>query len=232
MARRAGLDALGNDDLVGDRKQLHGRHAATAVRIVATVLAIWIPTTGLAAAATVDPFVGTGGHAPWFSGNTTPAAARPFGMVQLGPDTTSDAETGAPSGTASGYSATDPLLRGFSATHLSGAGCRTLGDVPILPVVGRGAAETRVRRRCRSTRRPSEPTRVGTPPASRTASCARLAADTRAGLIDLDYPARARCPTADQGVRQPGRHLQQPGPVPERPRGRGARDERRLLRRV
>ena len=84
----------------------------------------------------VDPFVGTGGQPPWFSGNTTPAAARPFGMVQLGPDTTSDAATGAPSRTASGYSRADGLLRGFSATHLPGAGCPAFGDVPLLPVVG------------------------------------------------------------------------------------------------
>ena len=46
------------------------------------------------------------------------------------------------------------------------------------------------------------------------------------------YPADAGVPAADQGVRQPGRHLEQPGPVPERPRGRGARDQRRLLRSV
>lgn len=85
----------------------------------------------------VDVFVGTGGRPPWFSGNTTPAAARPFGMVQLGPDTTDDAETGSPSQTASGYAISDPLLRGFSPTHLSGAGCPVLGDVPVLPVVGR-----------------------------------------------------------------------------------------------
>ncbi len=84
----------------------------------------------------VDPFVGTGGRAPWFSGNTTPAAARPFGMVQLGPDTTSDGVGGRPSTTATGYAADDPLLRGFSPTHLSGVGCPAFGDVPLLPVTG------------------------------------------------------------------------------------------------
>jgi predicted alpha-1,2-mannosidase len=83
----------------------------------------------------VDLFVGAGGVPPWSSGNTNPAASRPFGMVQLGPDTTADPH-GAPSRGASGYRADDPLLRGFSATHLSGAGCPTFGDVPILPVVG------------------------------------------------------------------------------------------------
>jgi predicted alpha-1,2-mannosidase len=60
------------------------------------------------AAARVDVFVGTAGH-----GNTTPAAAVPFGFAQPGPDTVD-----APS---SGYAPGEPLL-GFSQTHLSGTG--------------------------------------------------------------------------------------------------------------
>ncbi len=83
----------------------------------------------------VDLFIGSGGGVPFFSGNTHPAASRPFGMVQLGPDTTAD-PGGAPSVGASGYRDDEHLLRGFSPTHLSGAGCPTFGDVPILPVVG------------------------------------------------------------------------------------------------
>jgi predicted alpha-1,2-mannosidase len=83
----------------------------------------------------VDVFIGAGGDPPFFSGNTHPAASLPFGMVQLGPDTTADAG-GRPSSAASGYRTDDPLLRGFSATHLSGAGCPTFGDVPILPFLG------------------------------------------------------------------------------------------------
>ena len=118
--------------------------AATRAPVVlaAALLLAVTPATQVVAAVTdpadqVDPFVGTGGTPPWFSGNTTPAAARPFGMVQLGPDTTSDLETGRPSRTASGYAVSDDRLRGFSATHLPGAGCPAFGDVPILPVVGR-----------------------------------------------------------------------------------------------
>jgi predicted alpha-1,2-mannosidase len=84
----------------------------------------------------VDPFVGTGGPPPWRNGGTTPAAAVPFGMVQLGPDTTSDARAGSPSTSPAGYADTDVLVRGFSPTHVSGAGCRTFGDAPILPVRG------------------------------------------------------------------------------------------------
>ncbi len=88
----------------------------------------------------VDLFVGTGGPVPWHSGNTTPAAARPFGLVHLGPDTTSSRD-GHPSANASGYGWEDDRVRGFSATHLSGAGCRAMGDVPFLPVVGRLPAD-------------------------------------------------------------------------------------------
>jgi predicted alpha-1,2-mannosidase len=116
------------------------RSAAVALVLAAALLAAG-PVTSTAAHAAerdrrdVDVFVGTGGPPPWFSGNTHPAASRPFGMVQLGPDTTAD-PAGTPSGGASGYHADDPFLRGFSPLHLSGAGCPAFGDVPILPVLG------------------------------------------------------------------------------------------------
>ena len=83
----------------------------------------------------VDVFIGTGGTGPWRSGNTSPAAGRPFGMVHLGPDTTDD-PGGSPSRGPAGFHAEDTLVRGFSATHVSGAGCATFGDVPVLPVLG------------------------------------------------------------------------------------------------
>jgi predicted alpha-1,2-mannosidase len=67
---------------------------------------------------------GTGGGA----GNTFPGAAVPFGMVQWSPDT--DPSTVNFSG---GYSYGDTRLRGFSLTHLSGAGCAVMRDVPFLP---------------------------------------------------------------------------------------------------
>lgn len=83
----------------------------------------------------VDPFIGAGGNPPFFSGNTHPAATLPFGMVQLGPDTSAGPD-GRPSASASGYRADDAFLRGFSPTHLHGAGCPAFGDVPVLPVTG------------------------------------------------------------------------------------------------
>ncbi len=83
----------------------------------------------------VDPFVGTGEGSQSFGfgaagGNTYPGATLPFGMTQFSPDT-----AGGPMRT-SGYGYADPVIRGFSLTHLSGAGCAIFGDVPFMPAVG------------------------------------------------------------------------------------------------
>ncbi|WP_222426641.1 GH92 family glycosyl hydrolase [Amycolatopsis rhizosphaerae] len=81
----------------------------------------------------VNPFVGTrpggadqgtGGGA----GNTFPGAVVPFGMVQWSPDTVK-AQHG-------GYYYDDNALKGFSLTHLSGAGCSTYEDIPFIPFAG------------------------------------------------------------------------------------------------
>ena len=66
----------------------------------------------------VDPFIGTGAD-----GNTFPGATLPFGMMQWSPDTR-------PEGW---YHYGDKTIRGFSLTHISGAGCSIYADVPILP---------------------------------------------------------------------------------------------------
>jgi predicted alpha-1,2-mannosidase len=69
----------------------------------------------------VNPFVGTDND-----GNTFPGATVPFGMVQWGPDTTANGW----------YKYPDSKIRGFSLTHLSGAGCPAYADVPFMPTVG------------------------------------------------------------------------------------------------
>lgn len=126
-----------------------GGRARSAAYAVALALALLVGAAPAGATTTqapdaghrdVDVFTGTGGAVPWHSGNTTPAAARPFGLLHLGPDTT-NARDGRPSATASGYGWEDDRVRGFSATHLSGAGCPAMGDVPFLPVVGRLPAD-------------------------------------------------------------------------------------------
>src|SRR3954454_9442592 len=76
----------------------------------------------------VAPFAGTQpGTSTFGGGHNFPGAALPFGMVQLSPDTTpSDQHSG-------GYDYRDNQLKGFSLTHLSGAGCALYGDFPLLP---------------------------------------------------------------------------------------------------
>ncbi len=71
----------------------------------------------------VDPFIGTGGH-----GHTYPGATRPFGMMQLSPDTRLDGWDG-----CSGYHYSDDHIYGFSHTHLSGTGVSDYGDVLLMP---------------------------------------------------------------------------------------------------
>lgn len=74
----------------------------------------------------VNPFIGTAGH-----GHTYPGATRPFGMVQLSPDTRLTGWDG-----CSGYHYSDSIIYGFSHTHLSGTGISDYGDVLLMPTVG------------------------------------------------------------------------------------------------
>jgi predicted alpha-1,2-mannosidase len=79
----------------------------------------------------VNPFIGTAGAD---MANTFPGAALPLGMIQWSPDTLRGF---APNGFSQGsYVYSDDQIRGFSLTHLSGPGCRVMGDVPIIPFPG------------------------------------------------------------------------------------------------
>jgi predicted alpha-1,2-mannosidase len=105
-------------------------HASANLRfslILFLVLPI-LPTHAQSAAApyeAVDPFIGTAG-----GGNTFPGATLPFGMIQWSPDTNPDAW----------YGYNDKQIRGFSLTHVSGAGCPLYGDFGVLPTTGDLAA--------------------------------------------------------------------------------------------
>ena len=100
--------------------------------LVLTVLAVL--TAGLPAAAGpaaetdparwVDPLIGT---AP--VGFVFPGAVRPYGMVQVSPDTEGPFAY-------AGYLYTDQTIRGFSMVHLSGPGVPKAGDLPFMPTVG------------------------------------------------------------------------------------------------
>lgn len=89
----------------------------------------------------VDPLVGTSN-----AGNTHPGAVAPFGMVTWGPDQSyyNGPTAGANAGRGtmrtpapSGYEYGSTSVRGFSLTHVSGAGCTGLsGDIPFMPWSG------------------------------------------------------------------------------------------------
>jgi predicted alpha-1,2-mannosidase len=102
---------------------------------VLSALAVLTPCLANAAApgspaAAVNVFIGTGGD-----GHTFPGATRPFGMVQLSPDTqVRHFRQSYP--WASGYNYADNSILGFSHTHFSGSGHSDLGDVLLMPYTG------------------------------------------------------------------------------------------------
>ena len=83
-------------------------------------------------AALVHPLdgTGTGPVSPGTVGEF-PGADVPFGMMQWSPDTSPNAVQA-----GGGYDDADSKIGGFSLTHLSGTGCPSYQDVPILPTLG------------------------------------------------------------------------------------------------
>ncbi|HEX6340545.1 GH92 family glycosyl hydrolase [Umezawaea sp.] len=79
----------------------------------------------------VDPLIGSAN-----GGNTYPGAVRPFGMISWSPTSTRGDQTN--TGAANGYAYDATRVRGFSLTHVNGAGCHpgAAGDVPIMPFTG------------------------------------------------------------------------------------------------
>ncbi|MBN1479695.1 GH92 family glycosyl hydrolase [candidate division KSB1 bacterium] len=74
----------------------------------------------------INPKIGTDAH-----GHTFPGATRPFGMVQLSPDTGTEGWDW-----CSGYHYSDSSIIGFSHTHLSGTGRPELLDILLMPTTG------------------------------------------------------------------------------------------------
>ena len=106
---------------------------ATALRWITLVVVLGVAFASIGAGAPkadyarfVNPFVGTAGH-----GHTFPGATRPFGLVQVSPDTRLlgwDA--------CAGYHYSDDFIYGFSHTHLSGVGIPDYCDVLVMPQTG------------------------------------------------------------------------------------------------
>jgi predicted alpha-1,2-mannosidase len=118
-----------------DKKATVGDHMTIRAALLLPVLAAFTLLPAHAAApgspaAAVNVFIGTGGD-----GHTFPGATRPFGMVQLSPDTqVRHFRQSYP--WASGYNHADSSILGFSHTHFSGSGHSDLGDVLLMPYSG------------------------------------------------------------------------------------------------
>jgi predicted alpha-1,2-mannosidase len=104
--------------------------AGTLIGAALASLALIAPAaSGAGLADHVHVFAGTRpGHDTFGGGHNFPGAAAPFGMVQWSPDTTPADRNG-----RAGYDYRDSHIRGFSLTHLSGAGCSLYGDFPFMP---------------------------------------------------------------------------------------------------
>ena len=81
----------------------------------------------------VNPFIGTGGF-PWVCGHNFPGAMVPFGMVRLGPETSSILIRKRALNT-SGYYFGDDQILGFSHTRLNGTGATDGGHFLVVPAL-------------------------------------------------------------------------------------------------
>jgi predicted alpha-1,2-mannosidase len=106
------------------------RRAGIATAAALASLALFVPASrGTSLADRVHVFAGTRpGHDTFGGGHNFPGATVPFGMVQWSPDTTPSDRNG-----RGGYDYRDSHVKGFSLTHLAGAGCSLYGDFPFLP---------------------------------------------------------------------------------------------------
>jgi predicted alpha-1,2-mannosidase len=108
---------------------LIARAGIAIVAALASLAPLAQTAAGAGLADHVRVFAGTRpGHDTFGGGHNFPGATTPFGMVQWSPDTTPADRNG-----RGGYDHRDSHLKGFSLTHLAGAGCSLYGDFPFLP---------------------------------------------------------------------------------------------------
>jgi predicted alpha-1,2-mannosidase len=144
-------------------------------------------------AALVNPMIGTSSysHKSADNGDTFPGPDMPFGMIQWSPDAFPSRAYGG------GYDYDASQILGFSLNHLSGAGCASDGDVPILPLVGPVPADPQ-----QATARFShaaETAQVGyyqvtttSPAAPDSPVTTRLTTATHSGIAQFTFPASTR----------------------------------------
>jgi predicted alpha-1,2-mannosidase len=174
------------------------RVRAVVAAVVATALIVTLPVAPAVAADPpvvtdpvryVDPFVGSS-----HGGNTWPGATRPFGMLAWSPTSTTGDQTS--TGAANGYEYGVTRVRGFSLTHVNGAGCNpgAAGDVPIMPFVGdvttSPSADTTDARYASGFSHANESASPGRYTVTLNSGVrADLAVSTRAGVGEFAYPA-------------------------------------------
>ncbi|MEC3977838.1 GH92 family glycosyl hydrolase [Amycolatopsis sp. H20-H5] len=110
------------------------RYAVVALTValigsMTTMTAAASPGWVTSPASYVDPLIGSARD-----GNTFPGATTPSGMLSWSPTSTRGDQTS--TGAANGYQYDTTRLRGFSLTHVDGAGCNpgAAGDIPIMPI--------------------------------------------------------------------------------------------------
>ena len=84
----------------------------------------------------VNSFIGTGGFPSYVCAYNFPGASVPFGLVRLGPETSSII-TNERGHNTSGYYYGDDKLLGFSHTRLVGTGATDGGHFLVLPLPGK-----------------------------------------------------------------------------------------------
>ncbi|MCY3017744.1 MAG: GH92 family glycosyl hydrolase [Planctomycetota bacterium] len=132
----------------------------------------------------INPMIGASTNAAYGEGKTFPGAARPFGLVQLSPDTTTGGDNGP------GYSYEHPTIEGFSFTHMSGVGWYgDLGNFQVMPTTG--PLQTKREDNASPFSHDDEIAQAGyyAVGLKRTGIRAEMSAAPRAGMLRFTFPA-------------------------------------------
>ncbi|WP_329067352.1 GH92 family glycosyl hydrolase [Streptomyces sp. NBC_01429] len=137
----------------------------------------------------VDPLIGSAN-----GGNTYPGANLPFGMIAWSPTSTAGDQTN--TAAANGYAYGTTRVRGFSLTHVNGAGCHpgAAGDVPVMPFVGdvdsSPSADTKDQKYAAGFSHDNEKAEPGRYRVGLDSGVSTdLAVSERAGVADFTFPA-------------------------------------------
>lgn len=132
----------------------------------------------------INPLIGASTSKEFGEGKTFPGAARPFGLVQLSPDTITGNDH------TSGYSHEHPTIEGFSFTHMSGVGWYgDLGNLQIMPTTG--PLQTQRESNVSPFSHDDETVQAGyyAVALKRTGIRAEMSAAPRAGMLRFTFPA-------------------------------------------